>query len=314
VSELQKAAIAYAQEYGWKVHPLRGKIPLLTAWPERASSDPAVVAAYWHQYPDANIGLEPGASTLVVFDLDSAAARAEALALGLLSVPTLRVSTPRPGDHLYFKRLTPDALTPCRLRGSERVDATVDAMEVKCDRSNVVLPPSTHPNGQRYRVTERLPVADCPRHVWELLLASRELRPAKPAPAPCSARSDDSVIAQFNAGHSVAEILEAHDYARARKRGRFVAPTSTTGIPGVVILTGDDGKERAYSHHGNDPLRGRAHDAFDVFCLLDHGGDVVSAVRCAAQALGMDTSRVAAARRSTRPSKWRHALALAEAE
>jgi hypothetical protein len=69
---------------------------------------------------------------------------------------------------------------------------------------------------------------------------------------------------------------------------RYLAPDSSTGIPGVNILKGEDGLERAYSHHGSDPLAdGHSHDAFSAYCVLEHGGDVKAAVRAVAKELGV---------------------------
>lgn len=93
-----------------------------------------------------------------------------------------------------------------------------------------------------------------------------------------------SPIAAFNDAHDVRSILKAHGYRESGKK--FVAPTSQSGMPGVVILQGDDGRERAFSHHSNDPMAdGLAHDAFDLFCILDHGGDEWAAIQAAAKLL-----------------------------
>ena len=93
-----------------------------------------------------------------------------------------------------------------------------------------------------------------------------------------------SPIAAFNDAHDVRSILKAHGYRESGKK--FVAPTSQSGMAGVVILQGDDGRERAFSHHSNDPVAdGLAHDAFDLFCILDHGGDEWAAIQAAAKLL-----------------------------
>lgn len=69
------------------------------------------------------------------------------------------------------------------------------------------------------------------------------------------------------------------------KKGKgYLSPYSSTGVAGVIILAGSDGKKRCYSHHGaSDPLSnlnndGHALDVFDVICILDFGGDVSQAV------------------------------------
>lgn len=91
-----------------------------------------------------------------------------------------------------------------------------------------------------------------------------------------------SPIAAFNDAHDVRSILKAHGY-RAKGQ-KFVSPASSSGMAGVVVLAGQDGRERVFSHHSNDPMAdGLAHDAFDLFCILDHGGDEWAAIQAAAR-------------------------------
>lgn len=93
-----------------------------------------------------------------------------------------------------------------------------------------------------------------------------------------------SPITAFNDAHDVRSILKTHGYRESGKK--FIAPTSQSGMAGVVILQGDDGRERAFSHHSNDPIAdGLAHDAFDLFCILDHGGDEWAATQASAKLL-----------------------------
>ena len=82
----------------------------------------------------------------------------------------------------------------------------------------------------------------------------------------------NSIIAEFNRRVTVTEMLEASGYIR--KGHKFLAPSSTTGLPGVTIL--EDGK--AYSHHADDPLNtGHAHDAFSIFATIYHNGNAQQA-------------------------------------
>ncbi|CAI8707721.1 Prim-Pol domain-containing protein [Pseudomonas sp. IT-196MI5] len=109
--------------------------------------------------------------------------------------------------------------------------------------------------------------------------------PAKVRQRPVSAAGNQpSVIDEFNRCHDVEELLRTHGYI---KRGsKWLYPQSSTGLPGVTI---SDGK--VYSHHGADPLaNGHQNDAFEVFCLLEHGGDQSKAVKDAARMLGMQHS------------------------
>ena len=83
-TEQNDAAIAYARA-GWRIFPLHtpqaqgcscgtpdcskiGKHPRIANWQNDASDDPAKVAEWWAQWPDANIGM--GLEGLVVLDVD----------------------------------------------------------------------------------------------------------------------------------------------------------------------------------------------------------------------------------------------------
>ena len=96
-----------------------------------------------------------------------------------------------------------------------------------------------------------------------------------------------SVIKAFNDAHDVGAILERYGYQRKGRR-RWLWPGSTTGRAGVRQLP-DSNPERVYSSHSGDPLSdGHAHDAFDAWRILEHGGDMTAAVREAARLLGLD--------------------------
>jgi hypothetical protein len=72
-----------------------------------ASTDPAVIRAWWDRWPWANVGLATGAcSGLVVIDVDPASGGSESLSrlqslMGSLPV-TLTASTGGGGLHLVF--------------------------------------------------------------------------------------------------------------------------------------------------------------------------------------------------------------------
>jgi putative DNA primase/helicase len=99
------------------------------------------------------------------------------------------------------------------------------------------------------------------------------------------------VIGQFNQNYEPGNILEANSYKKAGKRWR--CPNSTSGIPGVIMLP-DSEPARVYSHHGSDPLAdGHSHDAFSVFCQIEHNGNMAAAVSSAAKLLGIDREPLA---------------------
>jgi hypothetical protein len=148
-----------------------------------------------------------------------------------------------------------------------------------------LLPPSIHPDtGQPYRLVgdvRRLP--ELPPELLALWRAWPETlktfdpayQPPKAKPIPKSAtptlEGERDAIAEFNAIHDLEAILEQHGYRRKGKR--YLRPGSESGIPGVTILAGSDGQRLCYSHGGDTLNDGAAHDAFDVYRLLDCGGD-----------------------------------------
>jgi hypothetical protein len=70
---------------------------------------------------------------------------------------------------------------------------------------------------------------------------------------------------------------------------KYLAPGSSTGTAGVVLMADESGTERVFSHHGeHDPLshlhhNGHALDAFDVLTELHYNGNTQEAMRRAAE-------------------------------
>lgn len=143
------------------------------------------------------------------------------------------------------------------------------------------------------------PVADA------ILLVARQLdripAPPKPTPKVHTQRvpmgEGDSVIAAYNARYSLEDVLERYGYEQ-QGNNRWLAPNSSSGAAGVVVYIGTDGVQRVASHHSSDELRVEGvdkqllgSDAFGVFTLLEHGGDVPAAVKAAAAELGLAPQR-----------------------
>src|SRR5436190_2113278 len=108
VRTLREAALEYARRGLW-VFPLGAgsKVPLVPKDQDGrgfldASVDVRQVNRWWSAHPEANVGLWPGRSGLIAFDMDTPEARQAAHVCGLLAEPVPVVETPH-GQHLYFR-------------------------------------------------------------------------------------------------------------------------------------------------------------------------------------------------------------------
>lgn len=136
---------------------------------------------------------------------------------------------------------------------------------------------------------ERLNLAQSAVIEGEALNVDALLTEARAMDAPVRRQSGGEtgrVIQAFNEQADWGAILEPHGY-EPKGRNRWVWPGSTTGLPGVVVLAKTD---RLYSHHPHDPLycQKHTHDQFSAWCALEHGGNVIKAVKTAAKLLGME--------------------------
>lgn len=180
-------------------------------------------------------------------------------------------------------------------------------LELRAGLVQDVMPPSIHPGtGKPY--TWRNPpkpegLPDLPSDllaIWQgwdefkrgaeavcpwVPKAASMAKPAVTEPhrtAPRSGRELPKVIDEFNRSHDIESLITAHGYTR--HGAKWLCPHSGSGLPGITITDG-----KLYSHHSSDPLaNGHQNDAFDVFCVLEHGGDVQAATRAAARILGLN--------------------------
>lgn len=137
---LREAALAYA-EAGYAVFPLRerGKRPMTPRGYLDATCDRATIEQYWLISPAANIGLAvpPG---WVVVDIDNQEALLQLKAEDRELPATARSTTGR-GMHLYYR-------TDTEIRNAAGLLPGVD---LRGRGGYVVVPPSIHPSGARYR-------------------------------------------------------------------------------------------------------------------------------------------------------------------
>jgi hypothetical protein len=199
---LAKAALAYAA-LGWRVHPcrLRDKRPMLPRWQGRAAAEPDQIAQWWHETPDANIGVACGpASGIIVLDIDGAEGEAALAALEARHGPLpelypMQWTGSGRGWQAFF--LCPDGRTIRNSAG--RLGPKLDT---RGDGGYVIVPPSVHPSGGIYRWADD-------REPW--------LIPPEPAPAWLIDLLDPSVATHEPRGEWQAPHRDAGQDRRALK-------------------------------------------------------------------------------------------------
>lgn len=184
-------------------------------------------------------------------------------------------------------------------------------IEFRAGPNQDVLPPSQHPDGHHYTWAEgkapwdfdELPqippklldfwrqLADkssglreeienlCP---WKKMHVGKRYVQAGRTVTP----EGNDIIGKYNRAVAIEDLLSQAGYKKKGKR--WLAPSSSTRIPGVVVFNDQD-HAKCYSHHGSDPLAdGYAHDAFDLLCMLQYNGDIKRALDEAAKVAGVD--------------------------
>lgn len=297
--------------------PRGRKGPIGAGWntAERWLDTPEKEAAHQRRHPTDGRGIIHDPSETAALDVDREADAkplllAEGFDLEAELERGLQILSPRPGSRKLLYRLPQGCRLP--LKRIMVPDSTAVAAELRAGPVHDMAPPSPHPLGPLYawwptvpRTREDIPmIPESLLRMWERL-ATPAPEPT-PAPTPLPARPHQSerasVIEAFNVAYGVDYILLAHGYKQQGKR--WIAPASSTGLAGVVKVA-----RGIYSHHGSDPLAtGHAHDAFSLYAHLEHGGDIRTAVKAAAELLGMPSRATTPAptrtsRRVARPKR-----------
>lgn len=138
-----EAALRYL-ERGWNVMPVkRDKLPHLATWKEyqQRMATEQEIKSWWARWPSAGIAVLTGKiSDIVVIDADDAEGLKNVKSY--LEVGTLTATTGRGGKHYYFDH--PGIPVPCTVRFLPGTDS-------RGDGGYVVVPPSMHRSGRRYR-------------------------------------------------------------------------------------------------------------------------------------------------------------------
>lgn len=175
-TDLLPAALSYAKR-GWPVFPLwpGNKTPLTKDGFKSASVERDVILAWWHQWPDANIGIATGVA-FDVLDIDGREG-VDALLLYLASggehfAHTGPVSQTGKGWHYLFAPT-----------GAGNAAGLLTKVDYRGRGGYIVAPPSLHPLGHHYTWDpsrpEKAPLPEAPAWLIRLLETPRNERAAK---------------------------------------------------------------------------------------------------------------------------------------
>ena len=172
-SRLLEAAWGYCAE-GMYLLPLRGKTPLLSDWPDRASNNCEVVEG-WLSIPDVTgLGIATGRSKLLVVDVDAPkqhdVLRRWVDGRGLPTTRSQLTGRDGGGAHHIFGCHTP-------VRNRSFRDAHID---IRGWRGQIVAAPSPHPQTGRPYTMDDAPIVPAPEWLIELagLATSADVAPA----------------------------------------------------------------------------------------------------------------------------------------
>jgi hypothetical protein len=278
---------AYAVNYalnGWRVHPLRGKVPILEEWNDRATADINQVVRWWNgAYRNHNIGIALP-DHLWVLDVDGPPKQGREGLARLQSdykqLPeTLSQTTGSGGCHLFFRR-PPGDLTATRINKLYSLEIRVGG------KNQIVAAPSVHPDtGKRY-VWHDAPISDTP--AWLAALVAKQPPPPK-KPVARHRRStsafNSSPADTYDATTSWADVLEPHgwrclDADPDAHDARWLHPSATSNLSAHIRHVGD-GKPvlKVFTTSTVFETDGKAYTRFAAYALLNHDGDMSAAAK-----------------------------------
>ncbi|MCA1830876.1 MAG: bifunctional DNA primase/polymerase, partial [Actinobacteria bacterium] len=190
MNPMLKAALRYANRYGWRVFPLNGKEPRIKGGFQSATTDERTIRKWWKKWPDANIGIACDSTHgPVVIDLDAPKdgevdpfkflKRLELPREGLVT----RSAQSREGRlHLYFLPMRDGTHLKRMIRPLQHKDKKV-AIDILGDGGYVVAPPSIHPDtGEPYQWEAKIDMVPFPKRLFRFLQKKNIKQIAPPLP------------------------------------------------------------------------------------------------------------------------------------
>lgn len=169
-------ALKYAANQ-WRVFPCNvNKAPLVSDWPNAASTDPESIRAWWKKWPGASIGCPMGAlrgAWVLDIDLPDGPASLAALEAEHGALPaTVEQRTGGGGRQLFFKWVEGR-----EVRNS--ASKLAPGLDVRGEGGYCILPPSGHPSGGTYAWTSNgAPLAEAPGWLLDMVAPLPEARPS----------------------------------------------------------------------------------------------------------------------------------------
>jgi len=166
-------AKAYMAE-GWSVFPVEGKRPATLNGLKDASKDPAKIPIWWERHPKRGIAMATGKpSGLWVLDMDGDEGKQSFMGLQFKhgDLPKTMAAETGAGFHLFFAMPDDRDVRNSASKIAPKVD-------VRGTGGYVVLPPSPHPSGKRYRwvngrAPEQIAPAQAPQWLLDLVAPKR---------------------------------------------------------------------------------------------------------------------------------------------
>lgn len=170
MNELVKSAIALSGEFlpVFPCHP-KTKVAAIKDWPNIGVQSREQIEAWWTVQPEYNVAVAVP-DDLVVIDIEAGKQRDVEQIIGHKFPPTRWTRTPGKGGggvHLWYRK-------PTSVQVKNRVRILPD-VDVRSRGGYVMAPPSVHPDtGTTYEWGDRLPIADAPDWLLEILINARD--------------------------------------------------------------------------------------------------------------------------------------------